>query len=69
MAEDKMNELTDEDLDQVSGGAEAAGGSTGSTVCKNCHSTNVEEVTGRHGTQSVSFFLCKNCGYNWVVFR
>ena len=68
MAEEKMNELTDEDLDQVFGGAET-GGSTSSTVCKNCNSTNVEEVLGRHGTRSVSFFICKNCGYNWVVFR
>ena len=59
-------ELSDEDLDKISGGWGNDGGSSSASVtCVNCGSTNVEGKSVRAGDSYFEEYTCRNCGATW----
>ncbi len=68
LAKEEGIELTDEDLDMVSGGwGSDDSGSGGGVQCIACGSTNTSGHSVRADTRYVEEFVCHDCGESWEV--
>ena len=65
LAKEEGVELTDEQLEAVSGGCTTPVEKP--IICESCHSDQVEKELIRTNISSMTYCTCKACGHKWIL--